>query len=104
MKCLIVNANSFQHKDKHTGEVLDAIGLGVVGKNLSNSSGKCVMNLYVGKKTQLSLYNILMASCNGDTSNFNNTLVDIEFDNRKNIVGFEAVKADKDNPAVIWGF
>lgn len=102
MKCLIVNANSFQHKDKQTGELVSAISFDVVGKNLSNSSGKCVMKLYVGTRYQLTLYNILIASCNGDASNFNNTFVEIEFDNNKNIVDFEAIKTDK--PVVTWGF
>ena len=103
MKCLIVNAESFSHVDKKTGELVKAIAFDVVGRNLSKSSGKCVLEgIYVGTKYQSSLYNILITACNGDVSNFNNTFVNIEFDNKKNIVDFESIKTDK--PVVTWGF
>ena len=102
MKCLIVDARSFRHKDKYTGEMVDAISLDVVGINLSNASGKCVLSPYIGKKSQLVLYNTIMASCNDDVTKLNDTLCYIEFDNKKHVVGFEPIETDE--PAVIWGF
>lgn len=102
MKCLIVDAYGFNHIDKKTGELVNAINLDVVGKNLSRSSGKCVMSRYIGTKYQLNLYNMLMASCNGEPSNFNGSFVNIEFDSNGNIADFEAIKTDK--PVVTWGF
>lgn len=102
MKCLIVNAKSFTYKDKETGEVVPAIVFEFVKNTLLNSSGKGVSDLFVGKKYQESLYNMLAVTCNGNFSEFNNRLCNIEFDENKNVTNFEFVKTEK--PAVTWGF
>lgn len=102
MKCLIVNAKSFTYNDKKTGEIVPAIVLDVVKNTLANSSGKGTKELFIGKNYQEALYNMLTLTCNGDFNTYANQLCDIEFDDSKNIVGFEFVKTDK--PAVTWGF
>lgn len=102
MKCLIVNAKSFNYTDKKTGEVVPAISLDVVKNTLSNSSGKGVKELFVGKKYQEALYDILKLTCNNDFKFYTNRLCNIDFDDNKNIVGFDLIKTDK--PPVIWGF
>ncbi len=102
MKCLIVNAKSFNYTDKKTGETVSAIVLDVVKNTLANSSGKGTKELFIGKNYQEELYNMLSLTCNGDFSSYSNQLCDIEFDDNKNISGFEFIKTDK--PAVTWGF
>lgn len=102
MKCLIVNAKSFSYTDKSTKETVPAVVLDVVKNVAINSSGKGVKELFIGKKYQEELYNMLALSCNGQFSFFNGKLVDFEFDDDKNIVNFEIVKTEK--PVVTWGF
>lgn len=102
MKCLIVNAKSFTYNDKKTGEIVPAIVLEVVKNTFSNSSGKGVSNLFIGKNFNEALYNMLSLTCNGDFNSYTNQLCDVDFDENKNIVGFDFVKTEK--PAVTWGF
>ena len=102
MKCLIVNAKSFNYTDKKTGELVPAIVLDVVKNTLGNSSGKGVTNLFIGKNFNEALYNTLSLTCNGDFNSYSNQLCNVDFDENKNIVAFEFIKTEK--PAVTWGF
>ncbi|MDE6833610.1 MAG: hypothetical protein K2J39_05115 [Ruminococcus sp.] len=102
MKCLIVNVKSFDYKDKKTGESVPALVLEVVKSTLSNASGKGVGDFFIGKNRQEALYNLIELGCNGDFSLYFNSLCDIEFDDQKNVIGFDLIKTEE--LPVIWGF
>lgn len=104
MKCLIVCTQHIEYPDKHTGELKKAIILNLVANNINSSSGKTVISPSPFIYSNVALYNTLLLGSNGDFSEYDNCLCNVEFDNRKNIVGFDFIKTDKDNPPVIWGF
>ena len=100
MKCLIVNAEHVKYPSKKTGELMKMIVLDVVCNNMNSSSGKKVMTSFI--YSNVASYNMLMLTCNGKLDKFNNRLCNIDYDNNKNIVGFDFINTDK--PAVTWGF
>ena len=102
MKCLIVNAEHISYTSKKTGELMKAIVLDVVCNNVNSTSGKKVMTSFI--YSNVALYNMLLVTCNEKLSYYNNRLCNIDYDNNKNIVGFEFIETDKENPAVTWGF
>lgn len=102
MKCLIVNAEKIEYPSKKTGELMKAIVLDVVCNNINSTSGKKTLTSFI--YSNVALYNTLLLTCNGNLSEYSNRLCNIDYDNNKNIIGFEFIETDKENPAVVWGF
>lgn len=103
MKCLIVNAKSFEYTDKKTGEVTAAIVFDVVSRNRKNKSGRGVIGgIFIGKKIDEELYNIVLFSCNGNLDDLQDKICNLDYDNEKNLVDFELVKSEKS--PVTWNF
>ena len=102
MKCLIVNAKHIEYPSKKTGELMKAIVLDLVCNDMNSSSGKKVTTSFI--YSNVALYGILTLSCNSKFEELNNLLCNIEYDNSKNIVGFDFIKTDSDKPAVTWRF
>jgi len=100
MKCLIVNAKHIEYPSKKTGELMKAVVLDLVCNNMNSASGKTVIISFI--YSNVALYNTLMLTCNGKLEEYSNSLCNIDYDNNKNIVGFEFIKTEK--PAVTWGF
>ena len=100
MKCLIVNAEHVKYPSKKTGELMEMIVLDVVCNNMNSSSGKKVITSFI--YSNVALYNTLLLTCNGKLEEYNNTLCNIDYDNNKNIVGFDFIKTEK--PPVEWRF
>lgn len=105
MKCLIVNAKGFDYTDKKTGEFTSAIVFDVVSRNRKNKSGRGVIaGIFIGKKFDEELYNFVICACNGNPDEFQDKICHLDYDNEKNLVDFECVKSDSEDPPVIWNF
>lgn len=105
MKCVIVNAKSFDYTDKRTGELTSAVVFDVVSRNRKNKSGRGVIGgIFVGKSTDEELYNLVMQSCDCNPDSLQDKICLLDYDNEKNLVDFEYVKSDDDDPPVLWNF
>lgn len=103
MKVLIVGSQLINYVDKKTGEPCSMIKLAGVRNDINSFGGKTVMEIFIVNKYQPSVYSGILNRY-PDLNNFKDTLVNVDYDNNKQLCGFDILPKDDKNSAVVWGF
>lgn len=95
-KEIIIGVDSIRYKDKESGNMIDAINLHTVSRNLQ-TVGFATNTIWIGADRQASAYEMFMDYCKCDTRNLLNLYVDVSRGNRGYLENIEIIKPVPDS-------
>lgn len=95
-KEIIIGVDSVRYKDKESGNMIDAINLHTVGRNLK-TVGFATNTIWIDASRLAPAYEMFMEFCECDTRKLLNLLIDVSRGNRGYLENIEIVKPVQDS-------